>query len=171
MEKETKKYLIIGTALVVSIGIGVVLWKKYQTTSTASNAASDQSNQDELALLESSLEANAYAGESGAESYSPAVVGSGTPQTLAEEVTSLENALGFGPPPTTTPTTPTPTTPTTPITPAPAPTNPPATPPATGSPTPVPTTPETELANGIQYLHGSPVLQMDGVPGEGIPIQ
>lgn len=169
MEKETKKYLIIGTALVVSIGIGVVIWKKYQTSSTASTAASDQSNQDELALLESSLEANAYAGQAGAASYSPAVVGTSTPTSLADEVTALETALGFGP--STTAANPPPT-----ATGAPAPT-PTPTPTPVATPTPAPAAPiesagtnPVTTADAINYKHGSPIFEMEGVPGEGVNI-
>jgi hypothetical protein len=175
MEKETKKYLIIGTALVVSIGIGVVLWKKYQassdTSEAASNAAADQSNQDELALIESSLEANAYAGEAGAQSYSPAVIGTGTPQTLAQEVTALEAALGFGPGVTASPT-PIPTTPTTPApTAAPSPTPAPAVPsPTTPVETGSPITVTTPMAEAIQYEHGAPIFEAEGVPGEGVNV-
>lgn len=175
MEKETKKYLIIGTVLVISIGIGVVIWKKYQSSSSESSAASDQSNQDELALLSASLEANAYAGQAGAASYSPSVVGTGTPTSLADEVLKLEAALGFGPTPATPPAatgspTPSPTTP---------PTTPPVTPPsATGSPAPVADVPIAD-ANGnihggvsemIRYKHGAPIFEMDGVPGEGVTV-
>jgi hypothetical protein len=167
MEKETKKYLIIGTALVVSIGIAVVIWKKYQTSNTASSAASDQSNQDELALLESSLEANAYAGQAGAASYSPAVVGTGTPTSLADEITALETALGFGPPATAANPLPTATG-------APAPTPTPA-PTPVASPTPAPAAPiETAgnnpatVADAIRYQHGSPIFEAEGVPGEGV---
>jgi hypothetical protein len=174
MEKETKKYLIIGTALVVSIGIGVVIWKKYQTSSdsndAANSAAANQSNQDELALLESSLEANAYAGQAGAQSYSPAVIGTGTPETLAQEVTSLEAALGFGPGLTTTPvpstTTPTTTTPTTSAPSTTTPTTPNTPVEASGTPIAI----ASPAAEAIQYEHGAPMFESEGVPGEGVNV-
>lgn len=167
MEKETKKYLIIGTALVVSIGIGVVIWKKFQSSNSATAAAADQSNQDELALLSASLESNAYAGQAGATSYSPSVVGTSTPKSLADEVLALESALGFGPPttpaPTGTPSTSAPPVPTTPV--------------ATGSPTPNPSTHPIDVAGHspsmsemIRYNHGSPLFEAEGVPGEEVRI-
>lgn len=172
MEKETKRYLIIGTTIVVTVGIGVVLWKKYQTSSSASAAASDQSNQDELSLLAASLESNAYASATGGgASYSPQMVGIGAPQSLADEVLSLEQALGFAP---TTPT-PAPSSPSTPAasgggnpspSPAPSPT------PTPGAPAPV--NPSTVVHNEvptnelIRYNHGSPIFEMDGVTGEGV---
>lgn len=160
MEKETKKHLIVGVALVVSIGIGVVVWKKYQSSSSATAAASNQSNQDQLALELAALSANAYAGQSGgAQTFSsPAAVSSGPQQTLSEEVIALENALGFGPAPTPAPATPTIPTATTPTTPT------------------APTTTTTPIMGGsgvsemIRYNHGEPLFSMDGVTHEGLLI-
>jgi hypothetical protein len=116
MEKETKKYLLIGGALIISVSIGVLLWKKYQSSSSSSQAATDQSNQDELALEAAALANNAYAGQAGgAQPFSVATVGGAVPQTLAQEITAIEEALGIAPPATgTTTTTTTPATPTTP---------------------------------------------------------
>lgn len=162
MEKETKKYLIIGTTIVVSVGIGVLLWKKYQTASAASGAAADQSNQDELSLLAASLESNAYAGQAGFSNYSPAVIGAGTPKTLAEEVLALEQELGIAPA-STSPS-------------APAPTasggNAPTPAPAPSHRTPAPAQdghyiPE-DSSEMIRYNHGAPLFEMDGVRGEGV---
>lgn len=163
MEKETKKYLIIGTTLVVTVGIAVVLWKKYQTQSAAGAAAADQSNQDELSLLAASLESNAYASQTS--SYSPAVVGASTPKSLADEVLALEQALGIAPT----------------SSPVPAPKMPPSgsgnTPVATPAspalpkqtapefPAPAHDIPTSEM---IRYNHGAPLFAMDGVTGEGV---
>lgn len=166
MEKETKKYLIIGAVLILTVSIGVVLWKKYQTESTASQTPTDQSNQDELALLAASLSSNAYAGQvGGAQPFSASVVGGSVPQSLADEVLALERALGFVPDtPTTTPTPTTPTTPTVPApTASPAPT--PAPEPETGQPTPRFPHPASEV---IKYHHGAPLFEMDGVAHEGV---
>lgn len=162
MEQETKRHLIIGVAIVVSVSIGLVIWKKYQTSSTASAAASDQSNQDQLALELAALSANAYGGQAGgAQNFSsPAAVGSGVSQSLADEVSAIENALGFGPaahvPATST--TATPTAPTTPVT----------TPTPTATNTPVPSSLiEGGTSQMIKYNHGQPLFEMDGVTSEG----
>src|SRR5579859_3390111 len=171
MEKETKKYLIIGTTIVVTVGVGVLLWRKYQTQSASTAAATDQSNQDELSLLAASLESNAYASTTGGSSgFSPQAVGAGTPKSLADEVLALEQALGFAP---TTPSSSTaaPTgsgsgTPST--TPASSP------PSSTGAPTePIPVSNPARPAHEVisemlKYHHGSPLFEMDGVQGEGV---
>lgn len=154
MEKETKKYLIIGTTIVVVVGIGVFLWKKHQSGDTNAAAAptgTDQATQDELSLLAATLENNAYAGSdtgTGAPTYAAAAVGAGLPQSLAAEVTALEQALGFAP---------------TPTTPSPAP---PVTPSSSGSGSgsthPTATPPAQPVAQPIVHSP-NPELEMDGV--------
>jgi hypothetical protein len=95
MSPETKKYLIYGTFIVVAAGVGVFVWKKYQDSSSASSAAEDQSNQDELALLSSALESNAYAGSGSGGDFTSTVATGTTSQTLAQEILALEQALGI----------------------------------------------------------------------------
>lgn len=176
MEKETKKYLIIGAVLILTVSIGVVLWKKYQTGEATNQAASDQSNQDELALLASSLASNAYAGQvGGAQPYSASVVGSSVPQSLSDEVLALERALGFAPPDTTTPV-PTGATPAAGAPASGAPANPPQAPAQNtgttgdathGQPTPLVPHPASEM---IKFNHGAPLFEMDIVSHEGVTV-
>jgi hypothetical protein len=164
MEKETKKYLIIGGVLILTVSVGVVIWKKYQVSSDSSAAATDQANQDALSLEAASLASNAYAG-SGAASYSPQLAGASTPTSLADEVLALERALGFNPSPT-----------------PPATSTPPsgsASVPTSGS-APTPPTAPAQTGDGsvhpivhpaiseIKYHHGAPDFEPEGVMHEGV---
>ena len=160
MEKETKKLLVIGGAIVLAVGIGVILWKKYQSSSVATEAAQTQSSQDELELVAASLANNAYAGQSGgAQPFTPAVTGGHIPQSLADEILAIEKALGLLPEEPPAPTTPQVTTP---------PTTPPTeTKPSRGSPSipsPAHHAPPSEI---IRYNHGMPLFEIGDVNNEG----
>jgi hypothetical protein len=99
MTEQTKKYLIIGGGFVLAIVVGIIVYKKYEAGSTASQAAADQSSQDELAYLEAQSMQNAYAGFSGGGGISVASPTSPTGTSLAQEIQAIEQAFGYGPPP------------------------------------------------------------------------
>lgn len=101
MKEETKKYLIIGGGLVIAIAVGIIVYKKYEASAGASQAAADQSTQDELAYLEAQSMDNAYAGfggGGGVGSIGVASPPSVSGMTFAQEIASIEQAFGFGPP-------------------------------------------------------------------------
>lgn len=102
MKEETKKYLIIGGGLIVAVAVGIIVYKKYEAGAGASQAAADQSTQDELAYLEAQSMDNAYAGFGGG-GGGVGSIGIASPppvsgMTFAQEIASIEQAFGFGPP-------------------------------------------------------------------------
>lgn len=102
MTQQTKHYLIIGGGLVLAVALAVILYKRYQASSTASQAATDQSNQDALAYLEASSVNSPY-GYAGGGGSTISLAPAGTQQTLAQQVAAIEQAFGFGPPSSSTP--------------------------------------------------------------------
>lgn len=97
MTEQTKKYLIVGGGLVLAVIVGIIVYKKYEAGANASQAAADQSTQDELAYLEAQGANNAYGGGfSGVGSIGVASPSSAGGTTLAEEIQSIEQAFGFG---------------------------------------------------------------------------
>lgn len=107
MTPETKHYLFIGGGLILATIIGIIVYKRYEAGASASQAASDQQNADELALLEATATDNPYASfTSGAAGGSTISLGSAGPQqSLAEQLGSLEQLFGFGPPASSSPST------------------------------------------------------------------
>ncbi|HXT74614.1 MAG TPA: hypothetical protein VN785_12245 [Candidatus Angelobacter sp.] len=97
MTQQTKHYLIIGGGLVVAVALAVILYKRYEASSTASQAATDQSNQDALAYLEASSTNSPY-GYAGGGGSTVSLAPAGTQQTLAQQVAAIEQEFGFGPP-------------------------------------------------------------------------
>lgn len=96
MTEQTKRYLIIGGGLVLAVALAVILYKRYQANSSASQAASDQSNQDALAYLEASSVSSPY-GYAGGGGSTISLAPAGTQQTLADEIAAIEKEFGFGP--------------------------------------------------------------------------
>ncbi len=99
MTPQTKHYLIIGGGLVLAVALAVILYKRYQASSSASQAANDQSNQDALAYLEASSMNSPYSYGGGGSGSSISLAPAGTQQTLAQEIAAIEQQFGFGPPP------------------------------------------------------------------------
>lgn len=99
LSPETKHSLIIGGGLVLAVVLGIIVFKKYEANSQADQAASDQQTQDALDYLESMDLSGGYGalmGSSGGSSLSiPTAPAS---QSLAQEISSLESAFGFGSP-------------------------------------------------------------------------
>lgn len=99
LSPETKHILIIGGALVLAVVLGIVVYKKYEANSQASAAANDQSEQDQLAYIESLMEGGAGYddfGDTGAGSVTlPGAPASS--MSLADELQQIESAFGFGP--------------------------------------------------------------------------
>lgn len=97
MTQQTKHYLIIGGGLVLAVALAVIIYKRYAANSSASQAATDQSNQDALAYLEASS-ANSPYGYAGGSGSTISLAPAGTQQTLAQEIAAIEQEFGFGPP-------------------------------------------------------------------------
>lgn len=151
---EVKKYSIVGGALVLAVIGGIFVYRRYQNNAASATGAADQANQDTLAYEEEQLAAQSsggygsYAGSS----FAPQTTFSSgsSPQTLAEEISSLENI--FNPPAPAAPVSPVPAagTPKAPVS--------PVTPPASSAPV-LPIAPnERRIAEAE-----APVFQHEGV--------
>lgn len=97
MTSQTKHYLIIGGALVVAVVIGIVLYKRYAVSASASQATQDQSNQDALAFLEANAMNSPYGG-GGVATGGVSFPSAAPQQSLADEIASIEQAFGFAAP-------------------------------------------------------------------------
>lgn len=100
---ETKHVLIIGGALIAAVVLGIIVYKKFEANSQASQAANDQSEQDQLAYLESmGLEGGYGYGstydEFGDTTGTSAITlpTSPTSDSLAQEIQGIESAFGLG---------------------------------------------------------------------------
>lgn len=103
MTPETKHHLIVGGGLIVAVVVGIIVYKKYEAQSGASQAAAGQQNQDALAYLEASSLNSPYAydtsGGGGAGISLPSSPSStNAAQSIADELAGIEQAFGFGPP-------------------------------------------------------------------------
>jgi hypothetical protein len=89
---ETKKYLYIGGSIIVAVGVGIYAYRKYQSNTSASEAAANQESQDEQSLDEL-VSAGYGAGDTsiGEVSASPP----GINDNFAQEVTSILQAAGL----------------------------------------------------------------------------
>lgn len=99
LSPETKHSLIIGGGLVLAVVLGIIVFKKYEANSQADQAASDQQTQDALDYLESMDLSGGYGalmGSSGGSSLS--IPTAPANQSLAQEISALESAFGFGSP-------------------------------------------------------------------------
>lgn len=98
MSPETKKHLILGGGLIVAVVLGIIVYKKFQANSQTSQAANDQASQDELAYIESmALDGGGYSDySSGAAGSSVTIPSAPATQSLADEINSIEQAVGFG---------------------------------------------------------------------------
>lgn len=122
MTSQTKHYLIVGGGLVLAVALAVILYKRYAANSSASQAATDQSNQDALAYLEASSVNSPYGYAGGGSGSTISLAPAGTQQTLAQEIAGIEQEFGFGPPspPASTPASPASGSPAVPSTPKPS---------------------------------------------------
>lgn len=101
MTEKTKHVLIVGGGLILTVAVAIVVYKNYQASSSASQAAADQQNDDALAYLEASSVDDPYAYEAagGASISVPASTGTtGAAQSIADELSSIEQAFGLAPP-------------------------------------------------------------------------
>lgn len=97
LSPETKHALIIGGGLIVAVVVAIVVYKKYQVSSQAGQAASDQATQDELAYIEEqSLEGGAEFGSVDTSGSSVTLPSAPASQSLAQEIQSIEGAFGLG---------------------------------------------------------------------------
>jgi hypothetical protein len=97
MTEETKKHLIFGGALIVATIAGIILYKKFQVSSQANQAANDQATQDELDYLETMVGAGgAYASAGGVSDTITAPTAPALP-SIGDELQQLEQAFGFAP--------------------------------------------------------------------------
>lgn len=104
MTPETKHALILGGGLIVAVVLGIIVYKKYEASSQADQAASDQASQDTLAYIESMALGGAYpAFGGGAGGSSLTLPSPPATQSLADEITQLEQAFGFAAPASTSP--------------------------------------------------------------------
>lgn len=99
MTPETKHHLIVGGALIVAVIVGIVVYKKYEAQSGDAQAAQQQSDDDALAYLEATSFSNPYdlSGEGGG-GGSISLPSAAPTQSLADEINSIEQALGFSAP-------------------------------------------------------------------------
>ncbi len=98
MIPETKKYLLLGGGLIAATVIGIVVYKKYEANSQASQAASDQSTQDQLAYIESmALSGGPYAQDGGAVSSAITLPSAPAMPSLVDQISQLETAFGLAP--------------------------------------------------------------------------
>lgn len=95
MTQETKHSLIVGGGLILAVVLGIIVYKKYEANSQTSQAASDQASQDELAYIESMSMQGAYAGYGGGSALT--IPSPPATQSLADQISSLEQAFGFAP--------------------------------------------------------------------------
>lgn len=98
MSTETRKHLIYGGGLLVLVVVAIYAYKKIQVNSQASNAASDQASQDELAYLESMSLNDPYAAYESSTGTSAAPTPPALP-SITDELTQLEQAFGLSSPP------------------------------------------------------------------------
>lgn len=102
MSPETKKLLIHSGAFVAAVAIAYFLYRRYEANAAASAAnaqpGSDQASQDELTLLaELGANASQYAvGGGGGTAFTLPTSATGQ-QSLADQISSIEQALGFAP--------------------------------------------------------------------------
>ena len=96
MTAETKKHLMYGGALIVSVVLGIIVYKRYEAGAQSSQAASDQANSDELAYIESLALQNPY-GSSAASGSSIVLPTAPAQSSIADELASLEQAFGLAP--------------------------------------------------------------------------
>jgi hypothetical protein len=109
MTAETKHHLIVGGGLIAAVIIGIVFYKRYQAGSSASQAAADQQNADQLAFLESQALTNPYDAGYGAGGSSITIPAASSGPSLIDQLNQIEQAFGFAP----TPSASTPSTPST----------------------------------------------------------
>lgn len=104
MTPETKRSLILGGGLILAVVLGIVVYKKYEANSQASQASSDQATQDELAYIESlSLSGGGYSDYGGGAGSAITIPSPPATQSLAQELAQIEQTFGFGAAPSTTP--------------------------------------------------------------------
>lgn len=96
MTPETKHTLILGGGLIAAVVLGIIVYKKYEANSQAGQAASDQASQDELAYIESLSLGGAYSAYGmGTGGTSLTIPSAPAGQSLADEITQLEQAFGL----------------------------------------------------------------------------
>lgn len=100
LTEQTKHYLIVGGGLILAVIVAIVVYKKYQVSSQASQAAADQANSDDLAYLEASSMDNAY-GDGGlaADTAASSIAlpsASSSSESLAQELQQIEELFGYG---------------------------------------------------------------------------
>lgn len=96
MTDKTKHYLILGGGLVVAVSVAIVVYKKYQANSSASQAAAEQQSNDELAYLEASSLDSPYGYDDSDSGDSIALPSSDSSDSLAQELESIECLFGEG---------------------------------------------------------------------------
>lgn len=100
LSPETKHILMIGGALVLAVVLGIVVYKKYEANSQATQAANDQGTQDELAYLETLMGSGGdygnYYGDTSGESAITLPATPASSMSLADELQQIESAFGFG---------------------------------------------------------------------------
>ena len=91
---------MIGGALVLAVVLGIVVYKKYEANSQATQAVNDQGTQDELAYLETLMgsggEYGNYYGDTSGESAITLPATPASSMSLADELQQIESAFGFG---------------------------------------------------------------------------
>jgi hypothetical protein len=96
MTEQTKHYLIVGGGLVVSVAVAIIVYKKFEVSSQASQAANAQANQDELAELEASAIDDPYGyADASAADTGISFPSAGNSQSIAQELQAIEQEFGF----------------------------------------------------------------------------
>lgn len=101
LSPETKHTLMIGGALILAVVLGIIVYKKFEANSQASqaatSAANDQADQDTLAYLESlALGGGDYSSYEGSGGSSITIPSAPASTSLAQELSSIEQAFGYG---------------------------------------------------------------------------
>lgn len=99
MTHETKKYLILGGGLIAAVVLGIIVYKKFQVSSQADQAASNQANQDELEYLAAEdAYGSPYASGGGTSTDSITLPSEPSLPSITDELTAIEQAFGLASP-------------------------------------------------------------------------